>query len=295
MPVRMPFALAVTAMIALLPLGTVVWRRLDRRAAVFWPSLVVAMAGTAALLAVEVRRGVPTSFSNALWLSIGACLLVYAVVAALSREGRRLAVFLVPFLLISALLGTIWISEGPRALHPEVGSIWVAIHVGASLATYALLTLAAAAGFAILIQERAIKRKSKGALSDRLPSVAACETLEVHLLLAAAIVLGAGIATGMAWSYLRTRILFPIDHKTVLVVVAFILILGVLALHRLTGLRGRVAARWVLGALVALNSGVSRREIRIRSPARPIATPSFCTISTHIEANDEIMVIMPWQ
>ncbi|MCW5771958.1 MAG: cytochrome c biogenesis protein CcsA [Rhodospirillaceae bacterium] len=248
----MPLALAISACVALLPLGIAVWYGLDRRPAVFWPLLAVAMAGTGALLRVEVGSGVPTSFSTALWLSVGACLVAYAALSAVSREGRRLAVFLVPFLILSGLLGAIWISTGPRPLHPEVGSIWIVIHVAASLATYALVALAAASGIAILVQERAIKRKARGSWSARLPSVAACEQLEVALLVAAAFVLGAGIATGMAWSYLRAGILLPLDHKTVLVLLAFLLVLGVLGLHRLTGLRGRAAARWVLGALLAL-------------------------------------------
>lgn len=251
-----PLPIAIAALLALLPLGAVAWRGLDGRAIVFWPALLVALAGTAALLGVEARRGLPTGFADALWLSIAACLAVYALLALLSREGRRLAIFLVPFLLASGLIGTVWLDgnavEGNRVLRPEVAPIWVAIHVGASLATYALVTLAASAGVAILVQERAIKRRAKGALSARLPSVAACESLELYLLIAAAIVLGAGIATGMAWSYLRGGSLLPVDHKSVLAVLAFGLILAVLALHRLTGLRGRAAARWVLGASLAM-------------------------------------------
>jgi ABC-type uncharacterized transport system permease subunit len=251
-----PLPIAIAALLALVPLGVTAWRGLDGRAIVFWPALLVALAGTAALLGVEVRRGLPTGFADALWLSVAACLAVYALLAVFSRAGRRLAVFLVPFLLISGVIGTVWLggdgAEGGRVLRPEVASIWVAIHVGASLATYALVALAAGAGIAILVQERAIKRKSKGALSARLPSVAACESLEVRLLIAAAVVLGAGIATGMAWSYLRGGPLVPVDHKSVLAVLAFGLIIAVLALHRLTGLRGRSAARWVLGASLAM-------------------------------------------
>ena len=247
-----PLPIAVAALLALLPLGAAAWRGLDSRGLVFWPALLVALAGTAALLVVEVRHGYPTGFADALWLSVAACLAAYAALAALSREGRRLALVLVPFLVASGLLGTFWLTGATRVLRPEVASIWVAIHVGASLATYALITLAAGAGIAILVQERAIKRKAKGALSARLPSVAACESLELYLLIAAAVVLGAGIATGMAWSYLRGGSLLPVDHKSVLAVVAFVLILAVLALHRLTGLRGRSAARWVLGASLAL-------------------------------------------
>lgn len=252
----LPLPLAIAALLALVPLGAAAWRGLDARGLVFWPALLVALAGTAALLGIVARRGLPTGFADALWLSVAACLAVYAVVAALSREGRRLAIFLVPFLLASGLIGTVWLDgEAPdarRVLRPEVASIWVAIHVGASLATYALVTLAAGAGLAILVQERAIKRKEKGALSGRLPSVAACESLELWLLIAAAVVLGAGIATGMAWSYLGGGSLLPVDHKSVLAVLAFGVILAVLALHRLTGLRGRSAARWVLGASLAM-------------------------------------------
>jgi ABC-type uncharacterized transport system permease subunit len=247
-----PLLLGIAALVALLPLGAVAWRQLDGQALAFWPALAAALAGIAALIGVEARRGVPTSFADALWLSVGACLIAYAAVAALSREGRRLGVILVPFLAASGLIATIWRSPAPRLLQPDANSIWVAIHVAASLATYALVTLAAAAGIAILVQERAIKRKERGALSARLPSVAACEAVELYLLLAAAIVLGAGLATGMALSYLEGRPVLPADHKSILALVAFALILGVLALHRLTGLRGRAAARWVLGACLAL-------------------------------------------
>jgi len=247
-----PLPIAIAALLALLPLGAAAWRGLDGRAIVFWPALLVALAGTAVLLGIEGRRGVPTGFADALWLSVGACLVAYAVLAVLSREGRRLAIVLVPFLVASGLLGTFWLTGATRVLRPDVASIWVAIHVGASLATYALVTLAAVAGIAILVQERAIKRKAKGALSARLPNVAACESLELYLLIAAALVLGAGIATGMAWSYLQGGSLMPVDHKTVLALLAFALVLAVLGLHRLTGLRGRSAARWVLGASLAL-------------------------------------------
>jgi ABC-type uncharacterized transport system permease subunit len=249
---EMPIGLAVAALVALLPLGAVTWSRLDRRAVLFWPALAVAIAGTAAVLGVEARRGWPTGFADALWLSVGACLVAYAGLAALSREGRRLGIVIVPFLLASGVLGTVWLSGQGRVLPPETGSVWIALHVAASLATYALVTLAAGAGVAILVQESAIKRKTRGLLSARLPSVAACERLELYLLVGAAMVLGAGIATGMAGSYLQGRPVLPVDHKSVLALIAFALILAVLALHRLTGLRGRAAARWVLGASLAL-------------------------------------------
>lgn len=248
----MPVALAFAAILALLPLGVVAWRGDDRTASRFWPALGAALAGAGAVIAVEAGGGVPAGFADALWLSVGACLCVYGIAAVVFPESRRLAVLLVPFLVLSAVLATVWLSARPRALAPEVGSVWGAVHVVASLATYALVALAAVAGIAIEVQEGAIKRKSRGALSRRLPSMAACERIEIGALAAGAAVLGVGIATGMAWSVLRGGPALPADHKSILALVALVLVLGVLTLHWRTGLRGRVAARWVVAALFVL-------------------------------------------
>ena len=96
------------------------------------------------------------------------------------------------------------------------------------------------------MQERALKRKRPTALSRALPSMADAEALQVKLLAASGLVLGLGLVTGVAIQYLVSGRLLQFDHKTLLSFLAFATILGLLAVHRRSGLRGRRAARLVL-------------------------------------------------
>lgn len=258
-PMNSTLVLALGALAALFPLAIAAWRRLDRNPVVFWLCTGVALAGVWTLIAAEARQGWPTGFAAAVWLSVGACVAVFAAAALLWREAHRLAPILVPYLIVCGAIAVAWASHAPHVLVAASASPWIVVHIAASLGTYALVMVAAAAGTAILVQERAIKRKARGPWSERLPSVAACEAIEIGLLAAGAVVLGAGIASGMAWSFVARRPMMPLDHKTVLSLLAFALILAILGLHYFTGWRGRSAARWVLvagGALVLAYPGV---------------------------------------
>ena len=89
-------------------------------------------------------------------------------------------------------------------------------------------------------------------LGGLLPAVADGERLELRLLAAAEIVLGAGIATGMALQYLDQGQVLVFDHKTLFALIAFAVIGALLIWRQLTGLRGRRAARLVLLAYLLL-------------------------------------------
>jgi ABC-type uncharacterized transport system permease subunit len=71
-------------------------------------------------------------------------------------------------------------------------------------------------------------------------------------LAAAEAVLAIGILSGAAAEWFATERLAGIGHKTVFSVLAFLIIGGVLAAHRHTGLRGRRAARLALLAWLLL-------------------------------------------
>lgn len=120
------------------------------------------------------------------------------------------------------------------------------MHVVVSLTTYVLITLAAVAGMAVLVQERALKRRSPGRMTRILPSVVDSERLERRLLVAAEIILGLGILTGMATQYATDGQLISVGHKTLLAIAAFLVLAVLLGAQRLWGLRGRRAARYVL-------------------------------------------------
>jgi len=138
------------------------------------------------------------------------------------------------------------------ALPPALPQPWLDVRIVVSVATYGLLTVAAIAGVAVLLQERALRRKRASALAQSLPSVADAERLQVGLLIASEIVLGFGLLTGMATAYMASGVVLPIDHKTVFALLAFATIGALLLVHHRTGLRGRRAARWVLVAYLLL-------------------------------------------
>lgn len=238
---------SISAMLALAPAALRGNRSAARRDSEFWLLLAVAFAGAGAWTVIQGADGWRTGFAAAIWVTITASLLVYGILALFTKHAWRLSGLLTSYLLLLAVSATIWgqAPQNPLALSPA-SPIWLLLHVGASVLTYALLTVGAIAGVAVLMQERALKRKRRGPLVERLPSMADSERLEVGLVLAAEIVLGIGILTGMAIEYFSSGALLTFDHKTIFVLSAFVVIGILIAAHFLIGVRGRRAARFVL-------------------------------------------------
>ncbi|MBM3571552.1 MAG: hypothetical protein FJX52_04190, partial [Alphaproteobacteria bacterium] len=219
---------------------------------VYWSVLVVALCGPMSWVAVQSGDAWATNFSAALWISIASSLVLFALLVAVTAQAWRLTPLLLPYLVVLGLMATIWQQAPGRPLTGTAPAIWLDLHILVSVLTYALLTLAAMAGLAVFLQERALKLKRPDRLSSLLPPIADSELLQVRLLIAGEIVLGVGLATGMALQYFGRGRLLIMDHKTLLSVVAFVLIAGLLAAHYRTGLRGRRAARLALCAYLLL-------------------------------------------
>ena len=248
--------LSLSAIIALVPSSLLALRRDHRPDIVFWLVLMVAVAGPLILVLVTMAGSWRTDLSTALWVTIAATMAIFAVIAVLAHETWRLAPLISAYMAALGIVATIW-SQVPHQpmSSATTGGGWIGIHIGVSVGTYALVTLAAVAALAAFLQERALKNKRPTALSRLLPSVADCEGLEVRLLILGEIVLAIGLATGMALQYSETGTLLIIDHKTILTITAFVVIGGLLAAHFKTGLRGRQAARIVLLAYLLLTLG----------------------------------------
>ena len=249
--------LNLTALLALVPASLLPYRRTAARPdLLFWALLVVAVAGPAAASLVQFAGSWQTGLAGALWISITASAALFAVLAGLSRDAWRLAALLLPYLCLLAALAVIWGRVPPQGEVAAAPGAWLAVHIVVSVATYALSTLAAVASCAVLVQERALKRKQPGPLSQTLarslPAIVDAERLELRLLMIAELVLGAGIVTGMALQYLASGELLAFDHKTVLSLLAFAIIGALLILQLRSGLRGRRAARLVLVAYLLL-------------------------------------------
>ncbi len=247
------FVLSLTALLALVPASLLPFRRGGgRRDLAFWAVLGVAVAGPLAYSLVRLAGPWDTGISMALWLSIAVSIVLFAAVAAVSREAWRLTAILAPYLCLLGILAMAWAHVPEQGALSRPKDAWIVVHILVTMTSYGLATIAAVAGAGVFVQERALKRKRSTALSRLLPSIADGERLEVRVLALAELGLGVGILTGMALQYFATGQILVFDHQTLLSVLAFILIGLLLGLHYRSGLRGRRAARWVLVAYLLL-------------------------------------------
>ncbi|MFQ5939016.1 MAG: inner membrane protein YpjD [Alphaproteobacteria bacterium] len=243
---------SLSALAALVPASLLPLRGKEGPDPVFWAAVSVAAAGPALWAFVQLSGAWQTGLSAALWLTVSASMVLFAGLAAIARPAWRLTVLLLPYLILLAILATMWQQAPGRPLPEAIPVAWLQAHIVAAVTTYGLITIAAVAGLAVLLQERALKAKRPTGLTRLLPPVADSERLQVRLLIAAEIVLGLGLLTGMATQYLSSGGLLAFDHKTLFSVLAFVLIAALLGAHYRAGMRGRRAARLVLLAYLLL-------------------------------------------
>lgn len=245
--------LSLSALAALLPATLLPFVRQTVRAdLLFWLLLGAALAGAGAFSAVTLGARWQAGLPATLWLAVAVSLAVFGLVVLWRREAARLTPLLLPYLAILGLLAT---ALGPLAAPETLAAApdaWLVVHIAVSVATYGLCTIAAVASAAVFLQESALKRRTPTAFTRLLPSVADAERLEVRLLAVSEVILGVGIATGIAELYGASGAFFTISHKTLLSLLAFAVIGLLLWLHYRSGLRGRRAARLVLVAYLLL-------------------------------------------
>jgi ABC-type uncharacterized transport system permease subunit len=241
----MPVSFAsIVAILAVIP-ASIQSRRATAGSKLFWPLLLVAGAGVA-LPAFRLLVGNEfAGLGGALTMSNAATLLLFILCALIWPAARGLSVLLLPYCLCLAVLAAISFRPHLEAAVPS-NPVWLDAHILVSILTYGLATIAGIAAFAIFQQERALKRRQPSPLSAGLPAIADTERLQNRLLWLSAIVLAAGLLTGVGTLYSETGQLFTFTHKTIFAVAAFAVIVALLIVHNLTGLRGRRAARIVL-------------------------------------------------
>lgn len=248
--------ISLAAVLALVPAAVLPFRRMEaRRDGLFWALLAVAFLGPASYAATQFAGQWHSGLSATLWVSITASVALFAVVSAVTREGWRLAPLMLGYLAVVAVLAALG-AQAPETLRrPAAMDIWLVGHIMLSVAAYALATVAAVAGAAVLLQERALKRKRPGRLTAVLPSAADGERLQVRLLATAGAVLAVNIGSGMAVEFVRSGLPMRFEHKTLLSLLAFGVILALMVIHHRSGVRGRFAARLVLVSYLLLTLG----------------------------------------
>ena len=248
--------MAVTSILsafALLPALIASFKPRDRFDGLLAATVALAIVGPGYWLISVGAHGWTRDLTGALWASVAATTLVYAVVAVLTRAGWRLNVLVFPYVSVIAVVALL------RALSTDQGHMmtsgptgWLAVHAVTSVLTYAVATMGAIAAAAGFIQQRALKHKHPTNLSRRLPSVADCDALQIRLLGLCAIVLGLGLLSGTATSLAREGAWISIDHKTVLGALAFIVVTVLLVANRHGDVRARQIGRAALAAYLLL-------------------------------------------
>ncbi|KAA5607311.1 hypothetical protein F1188_00635 [Roseospira marina] len=241
-------AIATLLPAAVLPL----WRALQPS----WQAAatVLAAMGPTTWVTWQLTEGWHTGASATLWVAVAASSLVFFLVTMVNRHAWRLAALLMPYLAVLGLLAAVTAASPNPVLpmHGQAPPAWLVFHIVVSVVTYALLTVSAVAALGAFLQERALKRKRPTRLTRLLPSVTESERLSVGLLAMGEAVLGLGLLSGMAVEYFSAGVLFVFDHKTLLSVLAFLVIGGLLAAQAWAGVRGRAAARYLLLAYLLL-------------------------------------------
>jgi ABC-type uncharacterized transport system permease subunit len=244
--------LSLSALLALLPSALLPYRGSGQRDGVFWSLLAVSFAGPLTLVIFSFAPGWQTGLAPALWITVTATIGAFFLVAVTVRDGWRLAALLYPYLIILGIIATIWQGQSGEPMTGEAPSQWIFLHIGFSLATYAVLTLAAVAGVCAFLQERALKAKKETGLTRTLPTLSSSETLELRLLSLTAVILLLGLLTGMTVQYFESGVLLIVNHKTLFSFATLSIVAILLIARRTSGLRGRKAARLVLLAYLLL-------------------------------------------
>ena len=181
--------------------------------------------------------------STALLASILATQIAFAVALIRTPDILPLGSLLGPYLLIVAGM-VVWADTipGDNAVLTDIGG-WLGAHMGAAIMSYGFVTLGAIASGAIILRERALKRRKRSLLTDRLPSISTTENTEIFGLTAAEIVLGLAILFGIGAEYAASGTFFQVTHKSLLTLITFAIIGLLLCLHFQKGVRGRLVAR----------------------------------------------------
>ncbi len=222
----------------------------------FWPLLLTAAVGPVAWTLARQAAHWHTSFAAALWVAISATLIAFLILSAASTPARRLAPLLLTYLIAMGALATLLDVSAGRPLSGAVPPAWLLLHIGLALIAFALITLAAVAGVAVLLRARALRAKQvvsrHGNWVRMLPSVADSEMLQARLLRASFALLVAALVSGMATEWYARRVLLVWDHKTVLTLATLAAIAMALILQRSGNVSGRRASSAVLASYLLI-------------------------------------------
>ncbi len=126
------------------------------------------------------------------------------------------------------------------------------VHLTLALLAYSLLFIASVQAILMGTLEKRLHRKSVGFGGADFPPLLTLETLLFRLIGVGFFILTLALASGIFFSEEVFGQAIPINHKTVLALLSWLVFGGLLAGRKLWGWRGRIAARWTVTGFVML-------------------------------------------
>jgi ABC-type uncharacterized transport system permease subunit len=250
-----PFWLHLAAIASLLPVGAASLKG-RTGAPLFWVLALAAAVSMLGWLYIRMGHGWALDFAASLDVIITVTLVAFLVLSAVSRTVAGLAPLVLLYCLPLGVLSLLFGSVGwGKVEHVPPNDWWFWLHIVIAVTSFALATLAAIAGVAVWIREWMLKNRRQSAFVSGLPAMLEAEAVQFRLLQGCAVFLAAVVATGMATSYETHGTVLPVDHKSLLTLVAFFLVLFLLIAHRWLGWRGRRAVQIVLAVELLLALG----------------------------------------
>lgn len=149
---------------------------------------------------------------------------VFAVELALWIRYRIYAAvfFVYPLVLLLLTLSAV-VGENIAALDPELQSNLFTAHLLLSTVGVAGLLIGLAFGLLALLQDRALKNKTRGPLWDWIPSLDICKSISYRALAIGFSIYTLGLLAGVLWSYRTTADFIDLRVKQIGAVTAWIL------------------------------------------------------------------------
>ena len=181
-----------------------------------------------------------------LYLIVGAVQISYVVMVLFNRgESWRIAALSQPLILPFVVLAGVFpvMGVGPVFM---IGSSSMQWHVVSATLAYALLTMAAYYGVAVIARQTTLKAHDHSPFVARLPSLEVLDKAQHSTLLFALAALMVSVVAGSFYTHETHDVWFLLEGKTTLSVITLVLLLTLLIGKKVCGVRGRQSAKFVL-------------------------------------------------
>jgi ABC-type uncharacterized transport system permease subunit len=191
----------------------------------------------------------PESAASIAWAVVVAQLVLFA------RYRVHAAAFFVYPLVLILLTITATVQSRFVPLDPELRSTLFMAHVLLSALGIAGLLIGLAFTMLYRAQERSLKTKSRGRLSEWIPSLRVCDLLSYRALATGFVIYTMGLLTGILWAYRKTTGTFSLGAKEIGALVAWIMFAALLQSY-INGSQ-RTARVYILSAVAFVSIAVA--------------------------------------